>query len=60
MSQPTFDLRAAAHQEMIAEGFQPDFSGQVMQQVKTLEAQRGSEGNKRRAGSAVSTVVLHR
>lgn len=39
MSQPTFDLRAAAHQEMIAEGFQPDFSGQVVQQVKTLEAQ---------------------
>ena len=40
MTQPAFDLRAAAHQEMLAEGFQPDFSPQVVQQVKVLEAQK--------------------
>jgi exoribonuclease-2 len=40
MPQPAFDLRAAAHQEMIAEGFQPDFSPQVVQQVKALEEQK--------------------
>jgi len=40
MTQPAFDLRAAAHQEMLAEGFQPDFSPQAVQQVKTLEAQK--------------------
>jgi len=40
MTQPGFDLRAAAHQEMLAEGFQPDFSPPVMQQVKDLEAQQ--------------------
>src|SRR5438105_737396 len=39
MAQPTFDLRAAAHQEMLAEGFQPDFSAQAVQQVKALVAQ---------------------
>ncbi len=39
MTQPTFNLRAAAHQEMLAEGFQPDFSAQAVQQVKALEAQ---------------------
>ena len=39
MTQPTFDLRAAAHQEMIAEGFQPDFSAPAVQQVKALVAQ---------------------
>ena len=37
---PGFDLRAAAHQEMLAEGFQPDFSAQAVQQVKALEAQK--------------------
>ena len=42
MTQPAFDLRAAAHQEMIAEGFQPDFSPAVDQQVKVLEAQKGA------------------
>ena len=41
MSQPPFNLREAAHQEMIAEGFQPDFPPAVGQQVKTLEAQKG-------------------
>jgi len=40
MTQPTFDLRASAHQEMLAEGFQPDFSPQVVQQVKALEARK--------------------
>src|SRR6476660_904964 len=40
MTQPGFDLRAAAHQEMLAEGFQPDFSPQVTQQVKALQAQK--------------------
>src|SRR5512135_3404296 len=40
MTQPGFDLRAAAHQEMLAEGFQPDFTPPVIQQVKTLEAQK--------------------
>ena len=38
---PGFDLRAAAHQEMLTEGFQPDFSAQAVQQVKALEAQKG-------------------
>jgi len=38
MTQPAFDLHAAAHQEMLAEGFQPDFSPQVVQQVKELGA----------------------
>jgi exoribonuclease-2 len=38
MTQPAFDLRAAAHQEMLAQGFQPGFSPQVVQQVKALEA----------------------
>jgi exoribonuclease-2 len=33
-----FDLRLAAHQEMLAEGFQPDFSPAVDQQVKALQA----------------------
>jgi len=37
---PPFDLRAAAHQEMLAEGFQPDFPPPVDQQVKALEAQK--------------------
>src|ERR1700686_2067230 len=40
MTQPAFDLRAAAHQEMLAEGFQPDFPPAVDQQVKALEAQK--------------------
>jgi VacB/RNase II family 3'-5' exoribonuclease len=40
MSQPGFNLRAAAHQEMLAEGFQPDFSPAVDQQVKALQAQK--------------------
>ncbi len=40
MTQPGFDLRAAAHQEMLAEGFQPDFSPAVDQQVKALQAQK--------------------
>ena len=38
MTQPAFDLRAAAHQEMLAQGFQPGFSPQVVQQVNALEA----------------------
>ena len=35
-----FDLGAMAHQEMIAEGFHPDFPPDVIQQVKALQAQR--------------------
>src|SRR6202163_3056737 len=42
MTQPPFDLRAAAHQEMLAEGFQPDFPPAVDQQVKDLEARKAS------------------
>ncbi|MBZ5636212.1 MAG: RNB domain-containing ribonuclease [Acidobacteriia bacterium] len=42
MTQSGFDLRAAAHQEMLAEGFQPDFPPLVDQQVKALEARNGS------------------
>jgi exoribonuclease-2 len=41
MPPPAFDLRAAAHQEMLAEGFQPDFPPPVDQQVKALEAKNG-------------------
>jgi VacB/RNase II family 3'-5' exoribonuclease len=40
MTQPGFDLRAAAHQEMLAEGFQPDFPPAVIQQVKALQAKK--------------------
>src|SRR5579864_637596 len=40
MTQPAFDLRSAAHQEMLAEGFQPDFPPPVIQQVKALEARK--------------------
>jgi exoribonuclease-2 len=40
MTQPGFDLHVAAHQEMLAEGFQPDFSPQVVQQVQALEARK--------------------
>ena len=40
MTQPAFNLHAAAHQEMLAEGFQPDFSPQVVQQVQALEARK--------------------
>ena len=40
MTQPAFNLRAAAHQEMLAEGFQPDFPPAIVQQVKALEAQK--------------------
>src|SRR5579871_4067127 len=32
-----FDLAAAAHQEMIDEGFHPDFPPEVMEQLKTLK-----------------------
>ena len=60
MSQPAFDLRAAAHQEMLAEGFQPDFSPAVGQQVKALEAQNGAAERRWRARPAVFAVVVHR
>jgi len=39
MSNNHFDLSAMAHQEMLAEGFHPDFPASVMQQVKALQAQ---------------------
>src|SRR5665213_390585 len=39
MSDRQFDLGAMARQEMIAEGFHPDFPPPVDQQVKTLESQ---------------------
>src|SRR4249920_3173023 len=39
MSQLTSYLPAAAQQEIITEGFQPDFSPQAVQQVKALMAQ---------------------
>jgi VacB/RNase II family 3'-5' exoribonuclease len=41
MTQPAFDLRAAAHQEMLTEGFQPDFPPAAGQQVMALKAQNG-------------------
>ena len=40
MSDNHFDLGAMAHQEMLAEGFHPDFPAAVLQQVKALQAQR--------------------
>src|ERR1700681_1656293 len=40
MTQPAFDLRAAAHQEMLDEGFQPDFPPAVIQQVTALQARK--------------------
>jgi len=39
MSDNHFDLGAMAHQEMLAEGFHPDFPSAVVQQVKALQAQ---------------------
>ena len=42
MSNSHFDLSAMARQEMIAQGFHPDFPPAVDQQVKTLEAQPAS------------------
>ena len=38
MSDARFDLFAAARQEMIAEGFQPDFPPGVDQQLIALKA----------------------
>src|SRR6478736_1612620 len=38
MSDNHFDLGAMAHQEMLAEGFHPDFPAAVLQQVKALQA----------------------
>jgi exoribonuclease-2 len=38
MSEPQFDLVAAARQEMIDHGFVPDFPAEVRQQVATLSA----------------------
>ncbi len=42
MSDNHFDLAAMAHQEMLAEGFHPDFPAAVLQQVKALQAQPAS------------------
>src|ERR1700693_4098077 len=42
MSDNHFDRRAMAHQEMLAEGFHPDFPATVLQQVKALQAQSGT------------------
>lgn len=42
MSNNHFDLGAMAHQEMLAEGFHPDFPAAVLQQVKALQAQSAS------------------
>jgi VacB/RNase II family 3'-5' exoribonuclease len=39
MSNSQYDLGSMAHQEMLAEGFHPDFPPGVMEQVKTLETQ---------------------
>jgi VacB/RNase II family 3'-5' exoribonuclease len=39
MSDTGFDLAASAHQEMIEQGFHPDFPAAVLEQVKTLMAQ---------------------
>src|SRR5579872_3042497 len=39
MSDRQFDLGAMARQEMILEGFHPDYPPEVVQQVKTLESQ---------------------
>ena len=60
MTQPPFDLRAAAHQEMLAEGFQPDFSPQVVQQVKALEARKEPSTAEGVRDLTVVTVVVHR
>ena len=42
MSDNHFDLGAMAHQEMLAEGFHPDFPAAVLQQVMALQAQSNS------------------
>src|SRR5579883_1259992 len=38
MNPVRFDLAASAHEEMLREGFSPDFSSAVQQEVKALEA----------------------
>lgn len=40
-----YDLAALARQEMIAEGFSPDFSPEVLRQVAALRAQGAPSGN---------------
>src|SRR5438552_16251812 len=42
MSDSQFDLAAMARQEMIDEGFHPDFPADAAQQVKTLQSQAAS------------------
>ena len=39
MSDGPFDLSAMARQEMLAQGFHPDFPPAVVQQVKALQTQ---------------------
>ena len=40
MPQTGFDLSAAAHQEMIDQGFDPDFPSEVARQVAALKTQK--------------------
>ena len=44
MPDPVFDLAASARQEMIADGFEPDFSPGVREQVDALQRQLGAGG----------------
>lgn len=45
MTSAHFDLAASAHQEMLHEGFTPDFSSAVLQQVNALQTGRQSFSN---------------
>ena len=59
MSDTQFDLFAAARQEMLAEGFHPDFPPAVDQQVTALKARTpiAMDGDVR---LALLAVVLYR
>ena len=52
MSNGQFDLSAMARQEMIADGFHPDFPAAVIQQVKALQAQAAQTSGAMNGGGA--------
>ena len=65
MSNGQFDLSAMARQEMIADGFHPDFPAGVIQQVKALQAQPARRPPEQMNGGGaqdleVAAVVFHR
>ena len=60
MADSGFDLFAAARQEMIDEGFDPDFPPEVGQPTGSAQDPDGIQYGRRRARPALSVVVFHR